>query len=247
MKDDNYNSLDLNLIKEQMDRFGHSIISMNASDYLPSFAYTVGLLESKNHPEIICFGLAPELLKDILNDVVQLIKFSGALKLDHDYGNIFKNSRASFLKVDQRNITDYFKVAELVYKSDDIQAIQLIWTDTQNLFPWEVGFNQKFKFKQPLLDRNESFKFREERNLGVFTTPNWLENRAPILRVIHDEDGDWQFLTREIDFDNGKMVSLGQMVRSDHSLNEVFHLEYGESAERAHPGGEWKITRITEE
>jgi len=239
MKEDDHNCIDLDRIATQVKEYGHSVVRIASSDYLPSFAYTVGLKETIDHPELICFGLKPELMHNILNDVVDIIKFSGAITTKREFKNIFKDSRATFLEVDKRNISDYFKVAELYYNSSPFDAIQLVWTDPQNLFPWEENFNESFKYKQPLLDRNATFKFRESKNLAVFTTPKWTDEKAPILRVIHDEDGDWQFFTEEVDYDDGKVVSLEQMVRSDKSLNDVFNLEFGESAERAYVGGKW--------
>lgn len=95
-----------------------------------------------------------------------------------------------------------------------------------------------------MLDRNTDFKFREARNLAIFTTRQWLENNDPILRVVHEENGDWQFLTKNIDFDQGKLVALEQMILKDESLNEVFDLDYGEEAERNYIGWKWKRSKI---
>lgn len=69
---------------------------------------------------------------------------------------------------------------------------------------------------------------------------NWgtISNYA-LIRVVHKEDGDWQFLTRKIDYKKGKLVALEQMVLRDETLNELFDLEYGEEAERDFIGDKW--------
>jgi hypothetical protein len=72
-----------------------------------------------------------------------------------------------------------------------------------------------------------------------------LELDKPILRVVHDTDGDWQFLTGDQMTEDGKLVALEQMVIKDRTLNEVFYLDYGEEAEREFVGGEW-IRNIVE-
>jgi hypothetical protein len=36
-------------------------------------------------------------------------------------------------------------------------------------------FDEEFIYRQPLLDRNADFKFREADNLAVFTTRQWIE------------------------------------------------------------------------
>ena len=238
-QEDPHNCINLDRTREHIKKFGLSVNILEATNYLPSFAYSTGLWETYKHPEIICFGLPTSLLHEIINDVAGIIKSDGEIRLNHEYLNIFQDSRAQFLDVDSRNITDYFGVTIEYYKTRDFPALQLIWTDRNDKFPWEPGFEEEFKYIQPLLDRNADFKFREPQNLGIFTTIQWLKDNAPIVRVIHEEDGDWQFLTRDIDFENGKLVSLSSIVKKDSTLNEIFNLDYGEEAERQFIGGKW--------
>jgi hypothetical protein len=138
-----------------------------------------------------------------------------------------------------RQEDDYFRLAIRYYDSENFPELQLIWTDRKNKFPWEQGFEEEFIYKQPLLDRNNEFKFREPRNLGIFTTKQCLEHLKPILRVVHEIDGDWQFLTGDQMPEDIKLVSLEELILRDKTLNEVFNLEYGEEAEREFVGGQW--------
>ena len=92
---------------------------------------------------------------------------------------------------------------------------------------------QQEQVKQLLAERSaKADKFREAKNLGIFTTRQWLDHNRPILRVVHDTDGDWQFLTGDQEPDDIRIVALEQMVLRDPSLNEVFDLDYGQAAER---------------
>ena len=52
--------------------------------------------------------------------------------------------------------------------------------------------------------------------------------RKPILRVVHEHDGDWQFLTGDQMQEDIKIVALEQLVLRDKTLNDVRDLEYGE-------------------
>jgi hypothetical protein len=226
--------------KLNIEKYGLHVIIIKSTDYLPSFAYSVGLWQKYNHPEIICFGLSIPLLHEIINDVAEIVKTNEVLVKNKTYLNIFEDSRVEFLKVDPRNINDYFNTAIKLYKTDDFPALQLVWTDRNDKFPWEENFEEKFLHEQPLLDRNVGFKFREPKNLTAFTTKNWLNDGKSILRVIHDEDGDWQFLTNdEISAENIVIVALEQLILSDKTLNEIFNLEYGEEAERDFIGDKW--------
>lgn len=233
--------------KSNIEEFGLSVIVIEATDYLPSFAYSIGLWQKFKHPELICFGLRTQTLHTIINDVAELVKIGEFIKTGKIYDNIFENSKAEFLSVDRRNLNDYFGAAIDYYNSKEFSAIQLVWTDRNDKFPWETEFEQDFIYKQPLLDRNADFKYREPKNLGIFTTRQWLELGKPILRVVHDLDGDWQFLTGDQMPDDVKLVALEQMVIKDRTLNEVFDLDYGEEAEREFLGGQWTRNNIEED
>lgn len=230
--------------KLNIEKFGLQVIMVSSKGYNPSFAYSIGLSQTYGHPEIICFGLPNDLGHAIINDVAEMIKQHESIKIDKEYDNIFKDSRAKFLKVDERNIEDYFGVGLEHYKDKKFEALQLIWTDRNDTFPWEENFEEEFIYRQPLLDRNTDFKFREPKNLTTFTTRQWLELRKPILRVVHDHDGDWQFLTGDQMPEDIKIVALEQLVLRDKTLNDVFDLDYGEQANRDSISGRWTRSKV---
>ena len=237
-----HNCRENNRTKSDIEKYGLSVAVIEATGYLPAFAYSIGLWSKFNQPEIICFGLAAQTLHSLINYVADLVK-SGQIEANKTYDNILKSNKFEFLKVDSRNINDYFGVAIDFYNSRDFPALQLVWTDRNNKFPWETDFEENLKYRQPLLDRNADFKFREPENLGIFTTKQWLELDRPVLKVVHESDGDWQFLTEEpIIEEDCKLVALKEMVERDKTLNEIFDLDYGEEAERKCVGGKWKRT-----
>lgn len=238
-----HNCIDKNSLlntKLNIDRFGLEVIMVGSTSYCPSFAYSIGLTQTYNHPEVICFGLTNDLGHAIINDIAEIIRKGETIKTGKIYTEIFKDSRATFLKVDKRNIDDYFGVALNYYGDNNFDALQIVWTDHNDTLPWEDNFEEEFLFTQPLLDRNADFKFFESKNLATFTTRQWLEDKKPILRVVHEIDGDWQFLTGDQLPEDIKIVALEQLIKLDNTLNEVFDLEYGEEAEREFIGGPWK-------
>ena len=91
-----------------------------------------------------------------------------------------------------------------------------------------------------MTDRNYDFKFREPKDLAVFTNRHYLESDKAICYVTHDENGDWQFLTGDyVTDEDSRIVCLENLVIKDPTLNDVFDLNYGEYAERKGPGGQW--------
>jgi hypothetical protein len=227
-----------------IQKYGLSVVVVEATDYLPSFAYSIGLWQTHKHPEIIMFGLSNKTMLAVVNLVADIVKQGQPIELDKEYGYFFESSKTQFLKVHTQNIKDYFGYAIDFYKTKDFPALQLIWTDRNDQYPWKTDFEEAFEYKQPLLDRNVDFKFREPKNLATFTTRQWLDSNDPILQVIHDEDGDWQFLTGNQSSEDAIIVALEQLVIKDITLNEVFYLGYGQSAERDFIGAPWQVCKI---
>jgi hypothetical protein len=226
--------------RSHINEFGWTVIMIEATDYLPSFAYSIGLWETHRHPEVICFGLNINTLHGCINDVGNIVKSGKSIEIGRCYDDFFESVGTQFVPVHDSYIPNYFGYAMEHYNYAEFPAIQLIWTDRNHKFPWEPDFEEGYVNRQPLLDRNIDFKFREEKNLGVFTTRQWLEKNKPILRVVHDLDGDWQFLTGDQILSDARIVALEELTKKDITLNEVFDLDYGRAAERNFVGDFWR-------
>lgn len=226
--------------KEDIKKFGWSVVMIKETEYLPAFAYTIGIWETFSRPEIIAFGLHTKSLHILVNQAGDIIKSGNEIEKGKNYDDFFEDNNVQFIEVDAENISDYFGYGIDYYGSKNFPSIQLVWTDNNNKFPWETDFETELIFKQPLLDRNMNFKFREDKNLGVFTTRQFLEENKPIVRITHDDDGDWQFLTENAKLEDAKIVHLEYITTKDKTVNEVFRLDYGESAERNYIGDNWR-------
>ncbi|MBV7533031.1 DUF4262 domain-containing protein [Chitinophaga sp. sic0106] len=212
---------------------------MEEDAYLPGFAYTIGLFQKYDHPEIICFGLPSEVSGSLLNDACEQISSGQIFTAHSHYSEFLKDFAIQFLPVHKSSYADYLGTGSNYYHHTDFPVLQLVWPDKQSLFPWESEFNPHWKFRQPLLDRNFDFKFYEERNVAVFTTSQVLEGQ-PIRFVYHNEDGAWQFHSdQEPSLADAKLVSLEEIVRMDPTVNVLFQLLPGEAAWRNEVGEEW--------
>lgn len=129
---------------------------MGIPDADPCFCYTIGLLKSFNHPEIIVFGLRLEIAHPLLNVVGFHIKAGKVYEPGKRYDDIAQRYDTQFVEVTFSNIQEYFGSLIGYYRfhndATPIQALQLVWTDTQNRFPWDEGFEEKFRAAQPLLN-----------------------------------------------------------------------------------------------
>ncbi|MEH6304262.1 DUF4262 domain-containing protein [Olivibacter sp. CPCC 100613] len=240
MENKQHSSLNHAQLEKSLQETGWYVVMIEGTAYQPSFAYTIGLWRNFGHPELIAFGLPLKTMHLILNDIGQLVKRGEKMQVNKSYQDFLQDYLTTFITVEPRNMKDYFGAAIEYYDSFEIRAIQFIWPDKNHHFPWEQGFEPSYKYLQPLLDRNADFKFREEKNLAVFTTRQWLEDNAPILEVYHDDDGDWQFITGQWKEDDIRTVALEEILKRDPSINDLFNLDYGEQALRLSPKEKWQ-------
>ncbi len=82
--------------------------------------------------------------------------------------------------------------------------------------------------------------FGQDPRAAVFVSRAAFWSGAPILRVFHDSEGDWQFISSPPEADEmPALVALEEIVHLDRSVAEVGDLPEGWAAERAWVGGPW--------
>jgi hypothetical protein len=163
------------------------------------------------------------------------------------YRDVLQGYPCHFRRVAQAAYRAFLVAAVDFYHTENFPALQCIWPDSKNKFPWDAGYNPILQWKQPLLADEataavvSNWNFVEPYNLGVFTTAKVL-NGEPILMVTHDrDDGGWQFLTGATEApDQGRRVPLLELVRRDPSLNEIGNLMLGGMAVRDSSHDPWQ-------
>lgn len=84
------------------------------------------------------------------------------------------------------------------------------------------------------------------KNQYVFTTRFVMYANSEIIRVIHEKDGSWQFLGKEENLkeSDAVVISLGEMMDFDKTLNIVESLPRGKQALRTGKHSQWYIYDI---
>lgn len=87
----------------------------------------------------------------------------------------------------------------------------------------------------------ESWPFTEPANTACYTNARLVEHGLPVMRVFHDHDGDWQFLSGDLEEGEAcKLVCLGCVYERDKGLAILRSLPPGWMAERHSPDGTWQ-------
>jgi len=84
--------------------------------------------------------------------------------------------------------------------------------------------------------------FDQGKNVACLTTRGVLEEKHPILTVIHySDDHSWAFLCGTINNDeDGRVISMEEALDIDPSLSEIADLSPGWIAWRDSVGSEWE-------
>jgi len=138
-------------ISKDIETHGCFVMCVFGSESVPVFAYSIGLLDTFNMPEVIIFGLNPENMAGLINVIVHNLREGQTYEAGQSYKNIAQNLPAYFGRVEDRHISDYFGQAQLHHKREVFPALQMVWSDPSGLFPWQDGFEERFRERQPLL------------------------------------------------------------------------------------------------
>ncbi len=84
------------------------------------------------------------------------------------------------------------------------------------------------------------------KNQYVFTTRFVIYDNSEITRIIHERNGDWQFLgcQENLKESDALIVSLGEILEFDNSLSIVDSLPIGKQATRTNKQSKWYIYDI---
>lgn len=87
---------------------------------------------------------------------------------------------------------------------------------------------------------DDHWLFSDSPNSAVFTIQQIVKQGQPILRVSHDEDGSWQFLSWGIPAETDAMiVSLAYIVSIDPAVKQLADIPLGWRAWRLRAEDEW--------
>ena len=92
--------------------------------HLPEFAYTVGLWQSRQQPELIIFGLPAQRAQALLELAAEGTPLDQLAE-----GYILKS-----VNVDPQYYRDYFPYARWFYRGPHFEAIQLVWPNSDHEF-----------------------------------------------------------------------------------------------------------------
>lgn len=184
------------------------------------YAFTVGLWHSFGSAEAAIFGLVEDDMVRWLSAVGGAVEGGRMLYPDRQGDGIL----GSFDVFPRPALASWhrhlFADALRFYRGQPVPVLQLVWADGRGLLPWEPGCEDSCRLAQPpLWDRAEprplpsGWAFPVSPDALVLTTKPIAFGAAAIAGVVHDEEGEWQFLdSPSVDMEDLTIVHLAHVV-----------------------------------
>lgn len=88
---------------------------------------------------------------------------------------------------------------------------------------------------------------RFRRDYGVYCCSHVFSDQRPVLLVIRDPDGDWQFLCgNSEENEDCHLVGIGHLLDRDPSLGQMAELMVSSGAERKDISASWEMFSLDE-
>jgi hypothetical protein len=248
---------------DDVEKFGCHIINVQEANESVGWGYSVGVYETTRQPEIIVVGLKPDTAHSVLNDCARLLKAGARFEDGHRERDLLVKVECEFRQVEQRWLRQLMGYAVWFYGNDEFPAVQCVYPDLNNRFPWEDDFDSTWRDRQALLFSNPplsrvetdlwaandpkssiyDWKFADSAHTGVYTTNLVLSGDEPILYVSHDEeDGAWQFHgTSDAKIESSALVCFHHVTDKDPTIKELATLPRGWCAWRDAVSDPWVI------
>jgi hypothetical protein len=239
---------------------GWSVVGIDSSDDVPAWAFTVGLWHTLGSTEIAMFGLRLPDMQAWLNRLGEQIRSGRPLGPDRPREGVLDGFPLQFRPVHASWYPRLFGSALNFYQRPPLPIVQAVWPDRSGLFPWQDGSGDNCRADQPWswvayqdhapsiwseLDAITPWPFPSVgARTPVYTVHRITGQGAPVVGVVHDHDGSWQFLDGgDVTVEDITTIHLHHVLARHPHIREVADLQRGEEAWRD-GAGVWHRSRI---
>ena len=141
---------DLQVINDVAE-FGWHVILVPEEEETPAFAFSIGLLHTFKHPEILVVGLPIDTMHQIINGIGESVRAGTTFTEGQRSSEVLADYDCTFVKVAQKYYDDYLGYAQWFYHGKDFPTLQCVWPDREHRYPWHAEAAAWFRTQQPVL------------------------------------------------------------------------------------------------
>ena len=128
----------------------------------PPFAYTIGLHHTNPALcDLLMLGLDGERLRSFVSAIARHGLGGSRYEAGQTYADFTANGLPFFFApVGAEHYDDYLGWAINYYARQSFPVLQVVWPDEASRFPWQPGFDERFRAKPPLLFERSQYAAR---------------------------------------------------------------------------------------
>jgi Domain of unknown function (DUF4262) len=115
------------------------------------WSFSIGFYETWEFPELIIFGRSRATARHILNTIAIGLDDNHRPDLSTTTDTLIPGAKCLFLEVLERYYQDYVGFALWYYRKRKFPLYQIIWPNSDGLYPWSPSATKAVKEWQPVL------------------------------------------------------------------------------------------------
>lgn len=256
--DDNDRTVMANIAK-----YGWHIVQIPDGAQSSGWVFSVGMWHTLGSPELAVFGMASNDASRLINQIGDHIRSGRFIGPDVVLNDVLEDDRpVTFREADSSWSGPMFGYATWFGRRPPLPVAQVVWADTQGRFLWDDGIDDWYRQTQPSLwipaDEHPQgrwsgaliqgpWAFPDPPDRVAFTTKGIAFAGHPILYVVHDSNGDWQFLDgQDVTPEDAAVVHLAHVVGAHPGVVGIADLPRGWEAFREINVGSWARRQRTD-
>lgn len=139
-------------ILDDIEKHGWSDMSIFPTKDLPGlpFNYTVGFSTHHDQPELLIMGMDHRQMHGVLGSAFVRMGGGERFRAGEYYHEVLVEHRVAFVEIPDP-IDNGYPMSMTHRLMGEFKALQLVWPDMNDRFPWHVGFDKNYLDHQELL------------------------------------------------------------------------------------------------
>jgi hypothetical protein len=138
-------------VRADIERYGWHVAKIAGEDSAPPWAFTIGLWDRFEQPELVIFGLDLDAMHELLNEMGQRVIRGARFEANLDYTGILEQHAIAVRPIQQRWFGPLLGNAGWFYRERPFEAVQCFWPGPNGRHPWDAAFDPEWDGRQPLL------------------------------------------------------------------------------------------------
>jgi hypothetical protein len=129
----------------------HILHIFDAEGEEPEFSYSVGLWHTRNHPEVLIYGLKSDLRQSVINYIKNETKLGRSFRDGESAEGVLPGFTVYFQALPLDQYKEHLGWAEWFYDGTEFPAVQMLWPNTSGVYPWDDAADDYLRWVQPIL------------------------------------------------------------------------------------------------